>query len=184
MAVTLPGTLIEVSEADIGSSRTMFDGIFASGGITLSQVCVMTGLEPYMVQNWVKRRFVSGPQKRMYSKNQFARIVIINMLRESLQIDSIIEVLKHINGTLTDESDDLISDSELYHKFVDMTAMCGGNLYDVKRALEAAQAVAADYTEPVPGARRRLAETLEIMIYARISSQARQTAERRLKALE
>ena len=84
MTTTLPGTTIEVSEMRKGISRQLFDGIFAAGGITLSQVCTMTGLEPYLIQNWVKRGFVSSPVKRLYSREQFARIVIINMLREAL----------------------------------------------------------------------------------------------------
>ena len=52
MSVKLPGTTIEVSAVTKGISRTLFGGIFAAGGITLSQVSVMTGLEPYDVQNW------------------------------------------------------------------------------------------------------------------------------------
>ena len=98
MAIVLPGTTIEVSQVYKGTSRTMFNGIFAAGGITLSQVSVMTGLEPYLIQNWVKRGFVSPPLKRQYSKNQFARIVIINMLRESLQLDKICGLLSYINA--------------------------------------------------------------------------------------
>ena len=89
MAATFPGTTIEVSKLEQGSSRSLFDGIFATGGITLSQVSIMTGLEPYLIQNWVKRGFVTHPQGRVYSREQFARIIIINMLRESLQIEKI-----------------------------------------------------------------------------------------------
>ena len=54
MVKVLPGTTIEISGLSKDISRVMFDGIFAAGGITLSQVSVMTGLEPYMIQNWVK----------------------------------------------------------------------------------------------------------------------------------
>ena len=49
MANTYPGTEIEVLSFKKGDSRKLFDGIFAAGGITLSQVCNMTGLEPYTV---------------------------------------------------------------------------------------------------------------------------------------
>ena len=81
MTKKYPGTTIEVLAMQKGSSRLLFDGIFAAGGITLSQVSNMTGLEPYMVQNWVKRKFVEPPQRKLYSKESFARIVIINMLK-------------------------------------------------------------------------------------------------------
>lgn len=181
--MTLPGTTIEISKIEHGISRTMFDGIFASGGITLSQVCIMTGLEPYMVQNWVKRKFVSSPQRRVYSPNQFARIVIINMLRESLQIDSITSLLKHINGTLSDESDDLIGDSELYHMYVDLFAECGGSFYDTAATQAAIERMTSAYDGP-DETRRRLFEVLEVISYARVSVHARHKAERLLAAFD
>ena len=68
MLNTFPGTVIEVSEIKKGASKVLFDGIFATGGITLSQVSVMTGLEPYVIQNWVKRGFVASPVKRVYGR--------------------------------------------------------------------------------------------------------------------
>lgn len=184
MAAVLPGTTIEVSKIEKGTSRQMFDGIFAAGGITLSQVSVMTGLEPYLIQNWVKRGFVSSPDKRLYSRNQFARIVIINMLRESLRLDRIISLLGYINGTLNDESDDLIGDSELYHRYTDMAAGMragpgGGSSID-----SAAEAAASDYCEPVPGAKKRLKAVLKVMAYAHFASMWRQTAEQLLAELD
>ena len=94
MLHTFPGTEIEVSEIKKGASKALFDGIFATGGITLSQVSVMTGLEPYVIQNWVKRGFVASPVKRVYGRAQFARIIIINMLKEALQLEKICELVK------------------------------------------------------------------------------------------
>ena len=118
MSTTFPGTTIEVSKIEKGCSRQLFDGIFATGGITLSQVSIMTGLEPYLIQNWVKRGFVSSPIKRLYSEEQFARIIIINMLKEALQIERICSLIRVIGGVLEDTTDDLIGDAELYHRYV------------------------------------------------------------------
>ena len=184
MATTLPGTTIEVSGVDKGVSRLMFDGIFAAGGITLSQVSVMTGLEPYLIQNWVKRGFVSPPQKRQYSKNQFARIVIINMLRETLQLDRICGMLTHINGSLNDESDDLIGDSELYHKYTDMIACTSGIVTSRESIIAASEKVTEDYIEPIPGARKRLMKILQIMAYAHYATISRRAAEEMLSQLQ
>ena len=39
----------------------MEQDMFLAGGLTLSQVCQISGLEPYTVQNWVKRGFLSNP---------------------------------------------------------------------------------------------------------------------------
>lgn len=184
MATCLPGTTIEVSGIKKECSRVMFEGIFAAGGITLSQVAVMTGLEPYQIQNWVKRGFVSSPVNRQYTKSQFARIVIINMLREALQIDSICNLLSYINGDLKDHSDDMIDDSELYHKYVDMFSETEEITSDKKEVKAAAQKAAEDYSEPVPGARQRLCKVLQVMAFAHYASICRKNAEEMLSGLE
>ncbi len=181
MAV-LPGTTIEVSSLKAGSSRQLFDGIFAAGGITLAQVSIMTGLEPHSIQNWVKRGFVSPPQKRQYTKEQFARIVTINLLRDSLQIDRVCGILSYINGALDDERDDLIRDSELYHLYVDMVARGGVSLS--REAVEtAARQAASEYEEPTVGAKERLVRVLQIMAYAHYASLSRKLAEDMLMSL-
>ena len=177
MATVLPGTTIELSVLQKNSSRNLFDGIFAAGGISLSQVSVMTGLEPYIIQNWVKRGFVSAPVKRQYTQDQFARIVTINMLKESLQLDRICKLLSCINGALDDDSDDLISDSELYHHYVDLAACLQDSPLDTETVDNATRQVAADYHEPVAGASKRLINILEIMVYAHYASVLRKRSD-------
>lgn len=184
MLKTLPGTTIEVSGIKEDTSRILFEGIFAAGGITLSQVSVMTGLEPYMIQNWVKREFVSPPVKRQYSADQFARIVIINMLRESLQLDRICGLLTYINGKLYDESDDLIVDSELYHKYVELISHTGGIAANREYVRKIAEQVAQSYVEPIPGARQRLITILQVMAYAHYASMSRKAAEEILSSID
>lgn len=184
MAASLPGTTIEVSGMKKDCSRIMFEGIFAAGGITLSQVSVMTGLEPYLIQNWVKRGFVSSPVKRQYSKSQFARIVNINMLRESLPIESICSLLSYINGDLKDQSDDLIDDSELYHLYVDMLSEIDFVTVEAETIKNAAQNAVKNYQEPQRGAKQRLCKVLQIMAYAHYAAICRNTAEEMLAGLE
>ena len=96
MISVLPGTTIETNLNETNISNVILKNIFSAGGLVLSQVSQLTGLEPYTVQNWVKRGFLSPPQKKLYSKNQFCRIVIINMLKESLQIEKITGLLSYI----------------------------------------------------------------------------------------
>ncbi len=184
MAYSLPGTTIEVSGIKKGCSRVMFEGIFAAGGITLSQVSVMTGLEPYLIQNWVKRGFVSSPIKRQYTKSQFARIVNINMLKESLPIDNICSLLSYINGDLKKQSDDLIDDSELYHIYVDMLSLIDSVTIEEKAIRNAAEVAVKDYDEPVSGAKQRIVKVLQIMAFAHYASICRSTAEKMLTSLE
>ena len=183
MSKTFPGTTIETTSLEKGSSKILFDGIFATGGITLSQVSVMTGLEPYLIQNWVKRGFVSSPVKRLYSKEQFARIIIINMLREALQIDKICGLIYVIGGVLDDTSDDLISDDELYHRYVDMLSDKDINISDKSSVIRAAEAVTLDFDERLPDSRKKLSRILQIMLYAHAASNLRSSAEEILSTL-
>ena len=176
MPKTFPGTTIEVTKIEKGSSRVLFDGIFAAGGITLSQVAVMTGLEPYMIQNWVKRGFVSSPVKRLYSKQQFARIIIINMLKESLQLEHICELIREIEGVISDPDDDLICDSELYHRYVDMLSEGISSLND-SEVSSAAEHATADFVQKQPSGKRRLERILQVMFYAHVAADMRRKAE-------
>ncbi len=171
MSTTFPGTTIEVSKIEAGSSKVLFDGIFATGGITLSQVCIMTGLEPYVVQNWVKRGFVTSPVGRVYTKEQFARVVIINTLRQVLQIERICQLIKTIAGVPNDKSDDLISDDELYHRYVDMLAGVDTMPTEDSQVAALAQAAAETFEERIPGAKKQLTRILEAMLYAHAASE-------------
>lgn len=184
MLQRFPGTTIEVTQLECGSSKRLFDGIFAAGGITLSQVCVMTGLEPHVIQNWVKRGFVTSPQKRMYSKEQFARIIIINMLKEELQLERICELVRVIGGTPDDRSDDLIGDDELYHRYVDMIAEHKMDIDDKDSVRRAARLAAEDFVGQIPNAQAKLAGVLQIMLYAHSAAMLRNTAVNILLSIE
>ena len=137
----------------------------------------MTGLEPYLIQNWVKRGFVSSPVRRMYSQNQFARIIIINMLRESLQIDQICELISITTVTLDDEGDDIIHDDDLYHKYVDMLAESGFDIGDSESVAKAADETAAEFGELIPIPKKEISGILQVMAYAHFSGRLRKNAQ-------
>lgn len=182
MTKTYPGTTVEVSRLSKGDSRKLFDGIFAAGGITLSQVSTVTGVEPYVVQNWVKRGFVTPPKNRVYSKEQLARVVIINMLREELQIEQICRLIRLLGGKSADPADDLISGPELYHRYVDLLADGIGGLEEAQ-VTQAARRAAEDFAEPYAGAREQLVRILRVMIYAHAAAELRAAAQNDLATL-
>ena len=184
MATTFPGTTIEVTTLQKGCSKVLFDGIFTTGGITLSQVSVMTGLEPYLIQNWVKRGFLSSPVKRVYSQEQFARIVLINMLREALQIDQICGLLERMGTTTETPDDDWIGAAELYHRYVDMIADQSLDITDETSVLQAAERAISEYEERVPHTKRQLVRILQVMFYAHAAARLRRSAERTLATLD
>ncbi|MBQ9134362.1 MAG: DUF1836 domain-containing protein [Clostridia bacterium] len=179
MATTFPGTTIETRALEKGSSKLLFDGIFATGGITLSQVSIMTGLEPYLIQNWIKRGFVAPPQKRVYGKEQFARIIIINMLREALQIERICTLIQVMGS-----GEDRIRDDELYHRYVDMLAENEINMMDEKSVSAAVESVALVSETHDPGLKKQLERILQVMLYAHAASQFRDSAEQILATLQ
>ncbi len=184
MSTTFPGTTIEVLKIEKNSSRTLFKGIFTTGGITLSQVCIMTGLEPYIIQNWVKRGFLTSPKGRVYSKEQFSRIIIINALRDVLQIDKICSLIEVIAGVPNDTSDDLISDDELYHRYVDMLADGNIDINDEAAITKATESATLDFSEREAGQRKKLAKILKAMLYANAASQFAKRSEDVISSLE
>ena len=183
MKWTIPGTVIQGDTQQAGFIRQQLESMFLGGGIVLSQVCSITGLEPYIVQNWVKRGFLTPPQGKRYSLRQLCRIININMLKGVLPLERICSLLAYVNGKLNDESDDLIDDSELYILFVRLAANhrqmvnAEGRQAFMKELLDA-------YQEPIPGSRQRVEKVLNIMLTAWAASQMRQATERMLAELE
>ena len=180
---TIPGTTLKIKRSDACRTGELFYTMFMAGDITLSQVCSITGLESYMVQNWVKRGFLTNPKNKRYSMRQLCRIININMLKNALPMERIVGLLGFVNGELDDESDDLIDDSALYFMFVELASRArhiGGDL----EWGEAIGGVVAHYEEPVPGARERVSKVLRIMLTAWIASSLRSQAEGMIAGLE
>ena len=172
----IPGTVLRGEEGEAEHIEALFQSMFLAGGMVLSQVASLTGLEPYIVQNWVKRGFLAPPQNKRYSLRQLCRILNINTLRGVLPMERICGMLAYINGALDDESDDIIDDSVLYFMFVRLAAQA--------RALErtggwdqAIQEVLRDYREPIPGAKERIAKVLRVMVLGYAASRMKQEAE-------
>ena len=166
---TIPGTTLTAPRANADRTDEMFSSMFLAGGMVLSQIASITGLEPYAIQNWVKRGFLSPPVNKRYTMEQLCRILIINMLKGALPMEKICSMLTYINGDLADESDDIIDDTVLYFMFVKLAARArhiGGN-QSWEEAIENAMSA---YAEPIPGARIRVEKVLRVMLMAYISS--------------
>ena len=182
MQWTIPGTVLQADEQDAEHIEAILHPMFLAGGMVLSQVASITGLEPYIIQNWVKRGFLSPPQNKRYTLRQLCRILIINTLKGALPMDRICGMLGYINGILNDESDDIIDDSVLYFMFVRLVSRAK-ELDRADHWESAIEAVLADYQEPCLGARERIAKVLRIMVVGHISSRMKQEAEMLLSEL-
>lgn len=58
----LPGTVIPARREEADKTCDLFQSMFLPGGMVLGQVSNISGLEPYMIQNWVKRGFLAPPR--------------------------------------------------------------------------------------------------------------------------
>ena len=182
MQWNIPGTVLNIPLEDAVHTEQQFRSMFLAGGMVLSQVSGITGLEPYTVQNWVKRGFLSPPQRKRYTLRQLCRIININMLKGVLPMEQICGLLSYVNGNLDDESDDLIDDAQLYFMFLGLAARIQ-ELNTPEGREKHLQQVLADYDEPAPGAKLRVEKVLRIMLTAWASAQLQHRAVKLLEEL-
>lgn len=178
----IPGTTLAGERSNADRTDGLFQSMFLAGGLTLSQVSSITGLEPYTVQNWVKRGFLAPPVGKRYTMEQVCRIININILKGNMPLEQIIRLMAYLNGDLADESDDLVDDTMLFFLFVKLAARAryigGTDSWD-----DALAEVTADYTEPAPGAREKLIRVLRIMLTVWCANQLKAHADRMLAEL-
>ncbi len=162
---TIPGTNIEYSRSEDAFSvfRPMLQ---MTGGLSLSQLCKITGLQSSTIQNWVKRGFVPRPEKKKYFERHLSRILLISALRDCMNIDQIGELMVMINGDTDDVSDDIVSESKLYDYFCkSIKRLDDVNLDEEK--------ISRIVSEVVDGSdilhRERIICALRVMVYAYIS---------------
>lgn len=182
MKWNIPGTVLQIDREEADEVRELFSPMFLAGGMVLSQVASITGLEPYTVQNWVKRGFLPPPVNKRYTLRQLCRIININMLKSALPLEKICSLLGYINGALDKEDDDIIDDAALYFLFVRLAARAK-QLDDPQMWEQAIAHALADYQEPVPGARVRVEKALRVMLTAWVAARMRSAAEEMLEQL-
>lgn len=163
MQWTIPGTTLVGDRENADRIEGLFQSLFLAGGLTLRQVSSVTGLEPYTIQNWVKRGFLPSPKNKRYDMEQLCRLVNINILKGTMPLEQIIRLMAYLNGDLADERDDLVDDTMLFFLFVRLAARAryigGTKAWD-----DALLEITADYREPLPGAREKLIKVLKIML--------------------
>jgi DNA-binding transcriptional MerR regulator len=166
----LPGTTIEADLEHPERALEIFTPLFEVGGLILSQAAGLTGLPAYQVQNWVKRGFVSHPVNKHYTLRQFARIVIINALKDTMQIEKIVSLLNHLGGT--------IEDCELYSLFVKVSAAAvGDGGYDEVALERELQSIAKRHC---PDMAPRLVSVLRVMVMAHAAARVLRDIEREI----
>ena len=178
----IPGTTLTGERENADRTDGLFQSMFLAGGLTLSQVASITGLEPYTIQNWVKRGFLPPPQGKRYNMEQVCRLINMNILKGNMPLEQILHLMSYLNGSLADESDDLVDDTMLFFLFVKLAARAryigGSKAWD-----DALVEITADYQEPVPGARDKLIRVLKIMLTVWCANMLKQQAENMISQL-
>ena len=183
MEWTIPGTVLTVPKDESANVENQFRSMFLAGGMVLSQVSSVTGLEPYMVQNWVKRGFLAKPQNKRYTLRQFCRILNINMLKSILPMERICSLLTYINGQLDNESDDLIDDSVLYFMLIQLVSR-SCQVHSPAERDQLISEIVQPYQGPIPDAKARVEKVLRVMFTAWAAAQLRLEAESLLQDLD
>ena len=182
MSWNIPGTVLTCPRQEAAQIPEQFRAMFLPGGMMLGQVSAITGLEPYTVQNWVKRGYLTKPENKHYTLRQLCRIININMLKAVLPLERICAMLGYVNGQLDDEQDDMIDDADLYFMFVGLAAR-SRELYREENREAVLDEALADYIEPMPGAKARVKTVLRIMLTAWLAARMTQEAENMLNVL-
>lgn len=158
-----PGTTAKKSDL---SGKQFIDGIFlATSKLMMSQLNELTGLKTPTLQNWVNRGFLSRPKNKKYDKDQVARILIINALREGMPLDGISKLLFYVNGKTEEKEDDIIPESELYGYICDL-------VFDQRFSYKTVDCLIDEklqcYNENFAGSKERLKKALRAICYCYI----------------
>mgnify|MGYP002540418922 CR=1 FL=1 len=112
----IPGTLLTFKEGMEHNAFAPLETVLsATKGLTLGQVSEITGLAGSTVQNWIKRGWVANPKDKRYGETQVIRIILMNMLRPALSLETIAALMEYINGSVEDREDDIIPDRLLFN---------------------------------------------------------------------
>lgn len=174
--IPLHGTLQDCLEGSV------LEPVFAvTKGLSLSQVRELTGLEASTIQNWVKRGWVASPQGKRYNEIQVSRILIINILRDSLRLERIAQLMGFLNGSVDDRSDDIIPENELYQHLCSMILrLSHTGEYSHAAIRRLVEQETQTFSGPLPDSQAHLRKALEIMLLAYASSSLKRHAERHL----
>ena len=126
----IPGTVLKFNSAVADNCYSVIAPLLTvTKGLTLAQVKELTGLEASTIQNWVKRGWVKNPEGKRYGEEQVVRIILINMMRGSMQLEQIAFLMAYINGSVEDRSDDILPDKELFNVLCSIIYTCQQNSF-------------------------------------------------------
>lgn len=180
MLEKIPGTVLDFNSSAAENCYSLISPLLTvTKGLTLAQVTALTGLEPSTIQNWVKRGWVKNPEGKRYGEEQVMRIILINMMRGSMQLEQIAFLMSYINGSVDDRTDDILPDKDLFNTLCNIIYIC-----------EQSSASDTDYLDKVIETQvekikisdavsvKKLKTALKAMVLAFLSTQMRELAQK------
>lgn len=158
-----PGTVIP--QCGKRASEFLSGLFFATKGIMLSQMREITGLDTPVIQNWINRGWLPRPVDKRYSIDHLSRTMLINMLRNVMQLENIAALLVYINGVAGDTTDDAVPESALYCyvcNIIDNTSY--EILLDDEKLGDVIEKAVEGYSEPFEGGYEKLTNGLKIIV--------------------
>ena len=182
----IPGTILDRKKMGDVTGQEFLDKIFyITNGIMLAQIRDIAGVDGSTLQNWLKRGWVVNPKNKMYNRDQLARILIINMMRDTMQLCDISFLLTYVNGDTERVEDDIISESRLYDYICRLEDSLMGHVDVTQETLSAlVDRCISDYEEKFPGARVRLHKALEIIMMSYYAARIKRRADSLVTALK
>lgn len=179
----IPGTILNRDKMDGATGLEFLDKVFfITDRIMLAQIREITGIDGTTLQNWLKRGWVGTPDKKSYTKEHLARILIINMMRDTMQLSRIIFILQYVNGK--SEEDRIVKESVLYGYICKVLDRLSENGEVSGAGIDGIISdVLSDYDEPVSGAERRLSVGIKVITITYYSAQIKAEAEAILDSL-
>ncbi len=162
----IPGTKLKRADMEGLTGMAFLKKVFfISEGVMLTQIRDISGIDSSTLQNWTKRGWVVNSRLKKYNMDQVAHILIINMLRSCMQLESIDFLIHYINGQVGDASDDIISDAVLYDYICRILShMTETEQVSLSHVKDVVEQVIVDYVEPMEGAKERLIKALEVIV--------------------
>ena len=179
MLKNIPGTVLEWNEGLSHNAFLVLSPVLSvTKGLTLSQLKELTGLESSTIQNWVKRGWVESPTGKRYGEQQIVRIILINMLRNSMQLEKIAALMNYINGKVDDRSDDIIPDRELFSVMCSVISEVDKlQTADREQIKEIIEKELSDYTGPNADSKEKLERAVLCMTLGFISSEIKKESD-------
>lgn len=176
----IPGTALKFNSVAKDDCFSLIAPLLTvTKGLTLAQVRELTGLETSTIQNWIKRRWVKNPEEKRYGEEQVMRIILINMMRGSMQMEQIAFLMSYINGSVEDRSDDILPDRELFNILCSTIYECETNAcYDTEKldVVIDANIEKANLSDDV--SKKKLKTALQAMVLAILSTRMRDLAQK------